>query len=125
MGRLFIGRGSSSAALVTVLLLGGACATGTLATSSDPSHSYDLRPASYEENSDAAVCERVERRLASDNSIVLREIEVSVSEGEVTLEGTVASRDESRRAMDLVRGVSGVKGLVSKLRVVPTATAAP
>jgi len=117
--------GKLSIAWGAALLLAAGCTTGTLGTSSDLSRSYEAMPASYEEDSDAAVRERVRERLSGDNSIVLRKIEVSVSEGEVTLEGTVASRDESRRAMELVRGVSGVKGIFNKLKVIPTATAAP
>jgi len=42
---------------------------------------------------------------------------VSVSSGEVTLDGTVPSREHKRRAEDLVDSLSGVKHVQNNLRV--------
>lgn len=45
------------------------------------------------------------------------EIEVSVEKSEVTLTGTVQSRDQRRRAEDCVESISGVKHVQNNLRV--------
>ena len=48
------------------------------------------------------------------------EIEVSVSGGEVTLNGMTPSRTEKRRAEDLAESVSGVRHVQNNLRVSQT-----
>ena len=45
-----------------------------------------------------------------------------MSSGEITLNGTVASRDQKRRAEDLVEDVSGVKHVQNNLRVEDSTT---
>ncbi len=45
------------------------------------------------------------------------EIEVMVAEAEVTLTGTVASRQDKRRAEDLAESVSGVSHVQNNIRV--------
>lgn len=67
--------------------------------------------------SDDRIREDVNDRLTDDHRIDAGDIEVSVSNGEVTLSGTVRSRDEKRRAEDIAEAVSGVKHVQNNVRV--------
>ncbi len=67
--------------------------------------------------SDDRICEDVNDRLSDDPFVDASEIEVSVSSCEVTLTGTVDSRDAKRRAEDIAEQVSGVKHVQNNLRV--------
>lgn len=67
--------------------------------------------------SDERVKEDVNDRLSDDPFIDASDIDVSVSNGEVTLTGTVDHRSTKRRAEDLAESVSGVKHVENRLRV--------
>ncbi len=67
--------------------------------------------------SDARILEDVNDRLTEDHQVDAGEIEVAVAQGEVTLNGTVASRAMKRRAEDVADDVSGVKHTQNNLRV--------
>jgi osmotically-inducible protein OsmY len=67
--------------------------------------------------SDDRVREDVNDRLADDSMVDATEVEVNVSNGEVTLSGSVDSRDARRRAEDIAAGVSGVSYVQNNLRV--------
>ncbi len=67
--------------------------------------------------SDERIREDVNDRLMQSDELDPSEIEVSVSRGEVTLAGTVASRDEKFRAEQLAESVSGVKDVTNQLRI--------
>ena len=67
--------------------------------------------------SDSRVQEDVNDRLADDPYVDASEIEVAVSGGEVTLSGTVDSRQARRRAEDIAEQVSGVGYVQNNLRV--------
>ena len=67
--------------------------------------------------SDERVREDVNDRLSDDAWLDATEIEVQVSACEVTLTGTVQSREDRRRAEDLAEQVSGVKHVQNNLRV--------
>jgi osmotically-inducible protein OsmY len=67
--------------------------------------------------SDDRIREDVSDRLTDDWRVDASEIDVSVSGGEVTLSGTVNSRDAKRRAEDLAENVSGVKHVQNNIRV--------
>jgi hypothetical protein len=67
--------------------------------------------------SDQRVQEDVNDRLYDDPYVDASEIDVSVSGGEVTLAGTVDSRNARRRAEDIVEQVSGVSHVQNNLRV--------
>lgn len=56
-------------------------------------------------------------RLTDDPWLDASEIEVVVATAEVTLTGTVNTRDEKRRAEDIAEQVSGVKNVQNNLRV--------
>ncbi|NIX76286.1 BON domain-containing protein [Microvirga terricola] len=70
---------------------------------------------------DARILEDVNDHLTDDPYIDATDIEVSATEGEVTLSGTVASRFEKRHAEDLADSVSGIKHVQNNLRVRPYA----
>jgi osmotically-inducible protein OsmY len=61
--------------------------------------------------------------LTEDGWIGASNIEVIVSEGEVTLTGTVDSRSSKRRAEDVVDGKIGVKLVQNNLRYSSTSVA--
>ncbi|WP_063776639.1 BON domain-containing protein [Microvirga massiliensis] len=67
--------------------------------------------------SDDRIREDVCERLTSDPWVDASEIEVSVSDREVTLSGMVDSRDAKRRAEDCAESVSGVTHVQNNLRV--------
>lgn len=67
--------------------------------------------------SDDRIKEDVNDRLSDDPFIDASEIEVTVSNGEVTLTGTVDHRSTKRRAEDLAESVSGVKNIENRIRV--------
>lgn len=58
-------------------------------------------------------------RLTDAPDIDASEIEVNVSNGEVTLAGTVRSRHEKRRTEDVTERVTGVRDVHNTLRVSP------
>jgi osmotically-inducible protein OsmY len=67
--------------------------------------------------SDERIREDVNDRLSDDPFVDASEIEVSVSSCEVTLSGTVDSREAKRRAEDIAEQVSGVRHVQNNLRV--------
>jgi osmotically-inducible protein OsmY len=67
--------------------------------------------------SDDRIREDVNDRLSDDPFIDASEVEVSVSSCEVTLSGTVDSREAKRRAEDMAEQVSGVRHVQNNLRV--------
>jgi hypothetical protein len=67
--------------------------------------------------SDDRIREDVNDHLTDDWRVDASNIEVKVSSGEVTLSGTVNSRDEKRRAEDIAENISGVKHVQNNLRV--------
>ncbi|MGE0697709.1 MAG: BON domain-containing protein [Hyphomicrobiaceae bacterium] len=73
-------------------------------------------PKNYK-RSDARIHEDVCDRLGDDGMVDASEIEVKVSGGEVTLSGTVKSRDQRRRAEDCAESVSGVGHVQNNVRV--------
>lgn len=67
--------------------------------------------------SDERVKEDVNDRLSDDPFVDASDIDVTVTNGEVTLTGTVDHRSTKRRAEDLAESVSGVKNVENRLRV--------
>jgi osmotically-inducible protein OsmY len=67
--------------------------------------------------SDDRIREDVSDRLSDDSWLDASEIEVTVSKGEVTLAGTVHSREDKRHAEDLADQVSSVRHVQNNLRV--------
>lgn len=73
-------------------------------------------PADYT-RSDERIREDANDRLTDDPRLDARRISVSVSDGEVTLNGTVGTREAKRRAEDMVDRVSGVRHVQNNLRI--------
>jgi BON domain len=67
--------------------------------------------------SDARIHEDVNDQLTEDDSLDASDIEVSVSDSEVTLSGTVSNRRMKRLAEDIADSVSGVTHVQNNLRV--------
>lgn len=67
--------------------------------------------------SDDRIKEDINDRLSDDPFIDASDIDVTVSNAEVTLTGTVDHRSTKRRAEDLAESVSGVKNVENRLRV--------
>src|SRR3954470_20301120 len=73
-------------------------------------------PRNYTRSGDR-IREDVNDRLTDDWHVDASEIDVTVSGTEVTLAGTVPSRDQRRRAEDIAESVSGVTHVQNNLRV--------
>ena len=67
--------------------------------------------------SDERISEDVHERLTEDHMLDASEINISVSDCEVTLDGTVDSRSAKRRAEDCADAVSGVEHAQNNLRI--------
>lgn len=68
---------------------------------------------------DSRIIEDVNDRLSDHPALDASDIEVSVQEGEVTLEGHVSDRRDKRIAEDCADSVSGVRHVQNNLRVKP------
>lgn len=66
--------------------------------------------------SDERIREEIHERLTDDSWLDASDIEVTVFEGDVTLDGKVRTRADKRRAEDIVERVSGVGHVQNNLR---------
>ncbi len=73
-------------------------------------------PKGYQ-RSDERIREDVCDRLAGHGRLDASEVEVQVSEGEVTLTGTVARREDKRMIEDIAESIQGVQDVTSQIRV--------
>jgi hyperosmotically inducible protein len=67
--------------------------------------------------SDDALYDMVRRRLANDATVKGGTIQVEVSEGVVTLKGSVETAKQKERAGKLVKGINGVRKVQNELAV--------
>jgi hypothetical protein len=67
--------------------------------------------------SDERIREDISERLSDDDHLDASEIEVQVSQGVVTLTGTVEERWEKHRAEDIAGNCSGVRDVLNQIRV--------
>jgi osmotically-inducible protein OsmY len=67
--------------------------------------------------SDGRIEEDINERLTQHGTIDATDIEVSVQNAEVTLSGTVDSRQAKRLAEDIADSVSGVKDVVNQIKI--------
>lgn len=74
--------------------------------------------------SDERIREDVNDALTHDWRVDASHVRVTVKDGEVTLEGTVDTRQDKRRAEDLADDVSGVRHVQNNLRLASTARSA-
>lgn len=91
-------------------VIGGAAAGGVYAASSD-------RTAGTVTD-DAAITSAINRLYVKDTMISALDINVDTYRGNVTLNGNVSSQAIARRAVELARGVNGVRQVVNRLKVV-------
>jgi hypothetical protein len=73
-------------------------------------------PKDYQ-RSDERIREEICDRMTDDDGLDASEVAIQVKQGEVTLSGTVTSRDQKRRAEDLAEGISGVREVTNNIRV--------
>jgi osmotically-inducible protein OsmY len=73
-------------------------------------------PAGYT-RSDERIREDANDNLTDDWGVDARKIQVTVKDGEITLDGTVPTRQQKRRAEDCVEDISGVRHVQNNLRV--------
>jgi hyperosmotically inducible protein len=66
---------------------------------------------------DATITAHVKTALLNDPQVSALKIDVSTTNGVVTMSGTVRSKGEEERAIQLARQVSGVKEVKSTLEV--------
>jgi len=67
--------------------------------------------------SDSALTAKIKSKMALDDHVEARAIDVDTSHAIVTLTGVVASESERDRAVGLARETSGVTRVVDKLRI--------
>lgn len=84
---------------------------------SSSSKSHRGRGPSDYVRSDERIREDANDHLTHDDHVDASNITVSVKDGELTLNGTVESRGDKRRAEDCVEHISGVKHVQNNLRV--------
>jgi osmotically-inducible protein OsmY len=80
---------------------------------------YGRGPSGYK-RSDARISEDIHDRLTDDDELDASTIQVEVNDGEVTLSGTVAEREDKHRAERLAERVTGVGHVQNNLRVDPS-----
>jgi len=79
-------------------------------------------PANYT-RSDERIRDDANDRLTDDWRVDASRIEVAVENGEITLNGTVPSREQKRKAEDCVEDISGVRNVQNNLRVADSGSA--
>ena len=67
--------------------------------------------------SDGALTAKIKSKMALDDHVKARDINVDTSEGVATLSGVVASSDERKRAVQLARDTEGITRVVDKLEI--------
>ena len=67
--------------------------------------------------SDERIQDDINDRLTDDTQLDASDIEVTVTNGEVKLSGTVDNRQAKRRAEDLAEAISGVSNVENSIRV--------
>jgi osmotically-inducible protein OsmY len=68
---------------------------------------------------DATITTRVKTALINAPDVAALSIDVDTFKGVVTLSGRVKTPDEASRAMNVARGIDGVREVKSALQVIP------
>lgn len=66
---------------------------------------------------DGSITAAVKMKMADDELVSASNIDVDTKDGVVTLNGTVHSKAEEQKAIDLAHSVDGVKRVVNNLKV--------
>ena len=74
-------------------------------------------PPSPRERDDAALTAKIKSKMALDDTISARYIDVDTRDSVVTLSGTVESESQRQRALQLARETEGVVSVVDHLRM--------
>ena len=67
--------------------------------------------------SDGALTAKIKSKMALDDHVKARAIDVDTSDSVATLSGVVASADERQRAVQLARDTEGITRVVDKLEI--------
>jgi len=67
--------------------------------------------------SDSALTAKIKSKMALDDSVKARNIDVDTVRGAVTLDGTVYSEGEQQRAVQLAKETQGVTQVIDRLEV--------
>ena len=78
---------------------------------------HHVSPAGTAAYDDATISTRVKTVLLNDPDIGALRIDVNTQQGVVTLSGQARSESEAQKAVQLARGVAGVKDVKSQLKV--------
>lgn len=82
-----------------------------------PRYGFSGRGPKDYQRSDERIREEICDRMTDDDSLDPSDITIQVTQGEVTLTGTVQSRYQKRRAEDLAEGSSGVRDVTNNIRI--------
>ncbi|MDQ2988475.1 MAG: BON domain-containing protein [Pseudomonadota bacterium] len=66
---------------------------------------------------DALITTKVKAALAADPNVKATEVNVETFKGMVQLSGFVSTKDSIQKAIDIARGVSGVRGVKNDMTV--------
>jgi osmotically-inducible protein OsmY len=66
---------------------------------------------------DSVITSKVKTEMTTDKEVKAHNIKVNTTRGVVTLTGTAATKQESDKAEQIARAVSGVKGVENDIRV--------
>jgi osmotically-inducible protein OsmY len=73
-------------------------------------------------HTDAGIARDIRRRMKADIEVPDDRIEVRISEGRVTIEGSVTRESQKDAAEACARTAPGVREIANKIEVVPAAT---
>ncbi len=120
----------SSLALVAVAAVIAACGANTETQESQPPAApvaanepigrdqKDIPAVAVPENeTDRTIRRELNRAIAEDPRLKDREISFLVSNGDISVTGTVRNEDERRKINDLAMNITGVKSVANALRV--------
>jgi hyperosmotically inducible protein len=80
-----------------------------------------MRPATVSaSNDDATITARVKTTLLNDTQVAATKIDVTTTNGVVTMSGSVKSKADEARAIQLALQTTGVKDVKSVLQINPT-----
>jgi osmotically-inducible protein OsmY len=66
---------------------------------------------------DSVITARVKAAIAGDPEVSVMEVSVETYDGVVQLSGFVSTRAQANRAVEIARGVSGVKGVKDDMQI--------
>jgi hyperosmotically inducible periplasmic protein len=70
-------------------------------------------------SANAIITGKIKAQYAADSRVSALRIDVDTVDGVVTLSGKVSSQEEADRAVEVARGVKGVKDVISVLQIEP------